>query len=98
LEQKAPARAGLAYPHKIISTWLARQQRRRCPSRFLVKPGGTESEATKSDLDAMKSNLLLAPSAIDFLRHQWPVPSVQKPNKYTPSAIKKSPINRKQVE
>jgi hypothetical protein len=68
LEQKAPARAGLAYPHKIISTWLARQQRRRCPSRFLVKPGGTESEATKSDLDAMKSGFLLAQSAMDFFK------------------------------
>jgi hypothetical protein len=46
----------------------------------------------------MKSDFLLAPSAMDFLRHQWPVPSVQKPNKHAPSAIKKSPIIRKQIE
>jgi hypothetical protein len=44
--------------------------KKRYPSRFLDKPGGTESEATKSDLDAMKSDFLLAPSAMDFLRHQ----------------------------
>jgi hypothetical protein len=59
---------------------------------------GTGSEATKSDLDAMKSGFLLTQSAMDFIKGSMACSKRTKNKQTRPSGIKKSPIIRKQIE